>query len=127
MSNDKKYQQTKEQCQSKIGEFVCEGCGGILEPIETVDNSNNATYWVGCVHCSSFRGGVKKIYWDIARKLVESGELLLYSHLHKCDYEKSPEKLSYYLDSQTAGLSPIIGRIYNMICPATPTGVEREQ
>ena len=35
------YKITFGQCKKQIGKgIVCEGCGGKLEPIKTVDNSN---------------------------------------------------------------------------------------
>uniref|UniRef100_A0A6H1ZS13 Uncharacterized protein n=1 Tax=viral metagenome TaxID=1070528 RepID=A0A6H1ZS13_9ZZZZ len=112
--SEKVYKTTKEECQQRI-KGVCEGCGGELEPIETVDNSNDPTYWVGCRHCSCFRGGVEEKYFKVARQLVEQGILLPYSHLSKYDHEDSPEKLSYYYDTQTAGLSSIIAGIDRML------------
>src|ERR1700689_818351 len=114
MDSAKKYQTTKEQCESRI-RGVCEGCGGKLEALETEDNSGNPTYWQGCNHCSSFRSGVDAVCWKIARELVESGEMLPYSHMHKGDYLRSPEKLDYFYDSQTAGLSNQIARIEKLL------------
>ena len=111
----KTYQETKEQCQVKIGILVCEGCGGKLEPLETVNNAHEPTFWVGCNHCSCFRGGVLKQYWKIARELVESNEIIPYRHLSRNEYEDTPEKLDYWLDSQTAGLSHQIGRIHKLL------------
>ena len=110
-----RYQTTKDQCQASIGDVVCQGCGGKLEPIETVDNSGQPTYWVGCKHCSSFRSGVQEKYFKIARKLVEDGILEPYTHMRRCDYESNPEKLEYWLDSQTAGLSTTIAYIHKML------------
>ncbi len=112
--SETKYQVTKEQCERAIC-GVCEGCGGKLEPIETVDNSGSPTFWVGCRHCNCFRAGVNVQYWKVARRLVESGEMVPYSHMWRGDYESSPEKLEYYLDSQTAGLSHKIARIHWML------------
>ena len=115
MKNDggsaKQYQQTKAECESRIN-GVCEGCGRKLEAIETIDNSRNPTFWQGCTHCMCFRGGVKKIYFDIARELVVAGRMLPYSR--EGDFS-TPEQLEYYLDSQTAGLSHNIAMIHAMI------------
>jgi len=110
----KKYETTKKECQSRI-KGVCEGCGGKLEPIETVDNAGNPTYWVGCKHCSCFRGGVEKIYFEIARELIEKDEIRPYSNMSKHDYSDTPERLEYWLDSQTAGLSHTIRLIDGML------------
>jgi len=108
------YQITKEQCQKSI-HGVCEGCGGKLEPIETVNNSGNPTYWVGCNHCSCFRSGVEREYFEIARELIEGNEMVQYSHMKRRDYEDDPDRLLYWLDSQTAGLSRDIKMIHRRI------------
>jgi len=109
-----KYQVTKKECQESI-KGVCEGCGGKLEPIETVNNANEPTYWVGCLHCSCFRGGVDKKYWEIARKLIEDRRMIPYSHMNKNEYEDTPERLEYYYDSQCAGLSHDIAYIHKLL------------
>lgn len=109
------YKTTFEQCKKRIGkDDVCEGCGGKLEPIKTVDNSGDPTFWIGCKHCMCFRGGIKKEYWEIARQLVKEGTLIPYSFLQKGEKD-TPEKLEYYLDSQTAGLSYNIGYIHRLL------------
>ena len=110
----KDYKITKKECESKI-RGVCEGCGGNLTAIESVDSSGTPTYWQGCEHCSCFRAGVDRRYFEIARRLVEAGELLPYSQINRVDYENSPERLDYYFDSQTAGLSHTIMRIANLL------------
>ncbi len=112
-----KYQITKEECKKQI-KGVCEGCGRKLEPIETIDNSNQPTFWVGCKHCSSFRAGVSKVYFDVARELVKKGEFVPYSHLQKNEYENTPERLDYWFDSQTAGLSHRIAQVDRMLIKA---------
>lgn len=106
----KKYQESKAECQKKI-KGVCEGCGGKLSPIKTVNNSGEPTYWVGCEHCSCFRVGIDRKYWEIARKLIENNELVPYSHMRRSEYENTPEELDYWLDTQTSGLSLNIRRI----------------
>jgi hypothetical protein len=110
---EKEYQTTKEDCEKKIS-GVCCGCGGKLEAIETVDNAGSPTFWVGCNHCHCFRGGVDRRYFEIARELVEQGELIPYTHMDRSEYEGSEEKKEYWLDSQTAGLSYTIARIHKM-------------
>ena len=111
-----KYKTTFKECLKRIEDGdVCEGCGGKLEPIKTVDNGGSPTFWVGCKHCMCFRGGVKKIYWEIARKLIKEDRIIPYSHMQKCEYEDTPERLEYYLDSQTAGLSWSIGYIHRLL------------
>ena len=110
----KKYVTTKKECLKKI-KGVCEGCGGKLEPIETVDNANNPTFWVGCFHCNCFRAGIDKIYFEIARELVKKDTIIPYSSRNKFDYKDNSERLEYWLDTQTAGLSHIILEIDEML------------
>ena len=90
-----KYETTKEECQKQIGDNVCPFCGGELKPMETVDNSDNPTYWA-------------KAIWKIARKLTEEGWIKAYPHLDKTDYNDSPEKKEYYLNQQTSGATRIV-------------------
>jgi len=108
------YQVTKKQCEAQI-KGVCEGCGGKLEALKTVNNSGEPTYWVGCNHCHCFRGGIEKIYFEVARKLVENGEMIPYTRMRKNEYEDTPERLEYWLDTQTTSLSYDVKRIYLMV------------
>ena len=109
-----KFVTSKKDCLKSIS-GVCEGCGRKLQPIRTVDNAGNPTYWISCKHCSCFRSGVNKKYWKIARQLVESGELIPYGSMFRGEYADTPERLDYWLDSQTAGLSHTILRIHKML------------
>ena len=111
---EQQYITTKEECEKNIL-GVCEGCGGALTAIETVDNSGRPTFWQGCEHCSCFRSGVDSKYFKVARKLVEEGMMLPYSHMRRLEYENTPERLQYFLDSQTAGLSHNIAFIHRLI------------
>ena len=111
---DKIYVTSKEECEKNIS-GVCEGCGGNLSAIETVDNSNRSTFWQGCFHCSSFRSGVELLYFKIARKLVTENILIPYSHMKRSEYEDTVEGLEYYLDSQTVGASRIVKKIHDLI------------
>jgi hypothetical protein len=108
------YDRCLEQI-NNVENCVCEGCGGKLEPIKTVDNAGTPTYWVGCKHCSCFRSGIEKEYYKIARELVEDNVLKPYHSMSRADYSDTPEKLEYYYDSQTAGLSHIIRVIHQML------------
>jgi len=108
------YITTRKECEDRI-HGVCEGCGDELSAIETVDNSGHPTFWQGCEHCHSFRSGIDEKYFKVARKLVEEGRLLPYSHLKKFDYQDTPERLEYYLDSQTAGLSHEIEHVHGLL------------
>jgi hypothetical protein len=105
----KKYQITKKQCQEGI-RGVCEGCGRKLSPIETVDNTGNPTFWIGCKHCGCFRGGVEERYFKIARTLVEKEDLFPYSHMRKSEYT-TDKQLDYFYDTQTACLSLLMPKI----------------
>lgn len=109
-----KYAITKEQCEKYI-QGVCEGCGGELSAIETVDNANNPTHWIGCNHCQCFRSGISKEYYEVARQLVEAGDILPYSTLKRVDNENTPEHLEYYLTTQTAALAFNVLRIHRML------------
>jgi len=113
MSYDK-YRVTKEQCEANIS-GVCEGCGRELSAIETVDNSGNPTFWQGCQKCSCFRRGVEPKYFKIARKLIEENTLRPFSHMDITEYNDNPDKLEYYYDCQTSGLSPIIRHIDKLL------------
>ena len=108
-----KHRITREQCQERI-RGVCEGCGGKLIPIETVDNSGNPTFWTGCSHCQCFRAGVDEKYFKIARQLVDEGTVVPYSHIDRSEYH-DPKKKEYYLDTQTAGLSHTIEHIDKLL------------
>ena len=58
MTNETKvYRITEEQCKEQVRGRVCPGCGGELRPIETVDNSDNPTFWSGCTACNQFTWG----------------------------------------------------------------------
>lgn len=74
-----KYEVTKKQC-AKMIKGVCPYCGGKREPIETVDNSRNPTFWAGCNHCNLFCGGVSVFVYEIAKKLVTERNYKPYSH-----------------------------------------------
>ena len=108
------YKITKEQCEANIS-GVCEGCGGELAAIETVDNSGNPTFWQGCEKCSCFRQGIEPKYFEIARKCVEDNILRPYNRMNVAEYSGNPDKLEYYYDVQTAGLSLIIKYIDKLL------------
>lgn len=106
---DVEYKITKEECERNI-KGVCEGCGGLLSAMETVDNAGSPTFWQGCEHCSCFRSGVDQKHFRIARKLIEEYRMVPYSHMNRYEYEQEG-RLEYYLESQTAGLSRQIAYI----------------
>ena len=65
------YQITEDQCNKNIAGLVCHACGKPLTAIETVDNSNNPTFWSGCRGCGTFYGGVEERTFRIANELAE--------------------------------------------------------
>ena len=107
-----KYQITKEKCQSMIN-GVCSGCGGKIEPIETVDNAGNPTFWAGCPKCEKFCWGVDKKIFRIARKMVQAFRFEPYSHMRELEYKTREEK-RYWLTSQTRGASNIVQKILGL-------------
>lgn len=108
------YITTKEVCEASIGGRVCDGCGRPLIAIETVDNAGRPTFWSGCEHCESFRYGVTERHFKIARRIIQEGIITPYTYMHKCDYENTPERLEYWIESQTAGLSKYLAHIESM-------------
>jgi hypothetical protein len=112
------YVTTKEECEKNI-KGVCEGCGGPLSAIETVDNARNPTYWQGCEHCSCFRAGIDSKYFKVARRLVDEGKLVPYGRMREVEYNAHGHR-EYYLDTQTAGLSHTIQYIDNLLKEEVP-------
>jgi len=102
--SDTVYRISKEACEKTI-QGVCPGCGGELSAIETVDNSGNPTFWVGCEHCNVFTHGVPVEHFRIARNMVEKGIIIPYTHITKYD---DPESIDYWLCSQTKGLASTV-------------------
>lgn len=107
-----KYITTKRQCQSIIDKYgnVCRGCGGKLEPIKTVDNSNNPTYWAGCMTCSVFDNGAPLLIFKIAQRLVVDKWHRAY-HESEPDKNTDPEKYNYWLSSQIKGTCNIVSSV----------------
>ena len=65
------YKITRETCQSNLDpNWVCEDCGGAIEPIDTVDNSGDPTFWPGCLTCSRFTHGVPSWVRNIAAEMT---------------------------------------------------------
>ena len=110
----KNYGGSQEECEKSI-HGVCPGCGGPLRAMETVDNAENPTFWVGCEECNRFREGVEPKHFRVARMLVEEERLIPFSHMRKWEYEGNIEDLDYYYKVQTAALSPLICYIENLL------------
>lgn len=76
---------SEERCRSMIT-GVCSQCGGSLEPIDTVDNGGDPTFWSGCLDCSLFDWGVDPLVFKIAKQMVTTHGYRAYTHT---DCEKS--------------------------------------
>lgn len=77
------YIQTKKQCLTKIGNNVCTLCGKKLSALRTVDNSDQPTFWSGCIKCHRFNNGAPKKIYDIAFEINK-----------KCNLDYTGESLS---------------------------------
>jgi len=99
------YRITKQECADNIN-GICSQCGGILEPIETVDNSRNPTFWSGCQKCSRFDSGVDPNVYAIAKELVEEG-FKPYSHIHH-KITDNDDMQQYKTEQQIAGACNIV-------------------
>lgn len=110
----KTYVTTKAECQAKIDSWgnVCDSCGRDLEPIETVDNADNPTFWPGCYHGTrtpegggygNFTNGVPKELYALALKCVLNGQRA-YRHMGKGEYRKTPEQREYWFRAQVSGM-----------------------
>ena len=111
------YAITKAECESRI-KGICEGCGGPLSAIETVDNSGNPTFWQGCTHCECFRSGVSPKHFKIARKLIEEEHWHPLRYMDEEKYEDSPERKRYWVECQTAELARQIAQIDHLLAQA---------
>lgn len=113
MTETKVYIETKEECQSKIDAAgaVCSGCGGILSPIETVDNFGRPTFWMGCETCEVVDYGVSKIKFEIARRLVEKHNFVPYGHMDNPDSRKDEGYKDYWLRTQTRGAKYVVSDV----------------
>ena len=107
-----KYKITKEQCQAKIS-GVCSRCGGELEPLETLDNSENPTFWSGCRKCACFDNGVKPEIYAIAKVLVEENYYRPYAHINHMD-DDSDDMKRYKLNSQITGACGLVNNVLSI-------------
>lgn len=116
----KKYMTTKEDCQSRIDlvvDGVCPGCGGKVTPLETVDNSDNPTFWAGCEHCSVFTYPVKENVYRTAQTLLDENEYVY----HSKPYQVSDEELEYWRETESRALCDKIRhyiKVYNEVSHA---------
>jgi hypothetical protein len=110
MTEVKKYQLTKEDCQVRLDKIngVCDQCGGKLEPIETVDNANNPTFWGGCMSCSKFHWGTSREVFEAAVILVDKCFYVAYHHMKKPDQKSEAERFKYWRESQISGACRLV-------------------
>lgn len=114
---EKEYRTTKEQCQSNIDKrmpIVCTCCGGKIEPIETVDNSHNPTYWQGCNDCMKFDNGTSLKIYETAVKMVDERHFRAYSFNEMPDKEKNPSGFDYWRKSQISGTVGVVSDILRL-------------
>ncbi len=100
------YKITKQQCQDNI-KGVCSHCGGKLEPLETVDNAGDPTFWAGCPGCLCFDNGVKPEIYAVAKVLVEEKWYRPYSHIDH-DLKDSDDVKRHKLNSQISGACGLV-------------------
>lgn len=110
------YVTSKQQCEdSIIKNHVCERCGRQLVALETVDNSNNPTFWSGCMHKDNpieadwghFTKGVPIEIFNLAEKIV-CQEGSYYDSLEKRDYNKTKEDKEYWFQEQQSGWAKLL-------------------
>ena len=105
------YITTKQQCQSDIDKrmpIVCRGCGGKIEPIETVDNAHNPTFWMGCVDCQCIDTGTTPNIYSTSTSMVDDKRFRAYSHDRQPDKETESEDYKYWRKSQIRGTVSIV-------------------
>jgi hypothetical protein len=104
------YITTKQQCRQQIDKLqnVCTRCGGKLEPIETVDNANNPTFWIGCNGCSRFDNGTKPNIYKIAVRMVDESNFTAYNYEQQPDKEKQTEQFDYWRKGQISGTVGVV-------------------
>lgn len=108
------YKTTYDQCRSMIS-GICSRCGGSLEPIETVDNAGDPTFWQGCKSCCVFCSGVTPEVYRVAKKMVESRYFRPYSHIEE-DSKDTEDIKQHKLKSQIGGACDVVAdvlRIHN--------------
>lgn len=113
----KEYQIDEQQC-SKMIKGVCRQCGGSLAPIETVDNSNQPTFWVGCKECCIFNNGTSIEVYEAARKLFDEKRQIYYTHIDRPDSSErtnTEEYKKYYRHSQISGLVYMVNEVISVL------------
>lgn len=120
-----KHKISKKKCQENITKGnVCSQCGGELSPIDTVDNSNDPTFWPGCEKCCRFDNGVPEKIYNTAKELVVNERYGHYSHIEIKETD-SKETIEYKTQCQISGACSIVSgvlRIYNKSKQLLPGG-----
>lgn len=107
------YRITKDKCQEMIDNRVCSSCGEQVEPLETVDNANNPTYWAGCKSCDRFDWGVTTVVFKIAKEMVDNRHHIAYSYLGVKENHLESEWDEWY-KSQYSGTCRTVSNILNI-------------
>ena len=100
------YKITKEHCAKKIS-GVCSQCGGKVEPLETVDNAGDPTYWNGCNKCQKFDNGVEPELYEIARRMVTERNFRYNNYIIDKEND-SVEKKQYNLECQISSACGVV-------------------
>ena len=106
----KQYRITKTECELSIGHKVCPSCGNQVVPIETVDNSDNPTFWAGCNDCQRFSSGVDRIIFDVAKEMVNNRNYIAYSYMGVKENHPESEWPEWYR-SQYSGTCSTVSHI----------------
>lgn len=120
METEIKYITTKQECQNRINELnhVCDGCGGVITPFETVYNSDRPTFWSGCETCQKFTSGVAKEVYLTAKDMVQNQYYLAYSYMDRPTEKSTEGYREYYEHSQISGATSVVRQVlqtYNKI------------
>lgn len=99
-----KYIITKKECAKFCVGKVCPGCGKPIEPLETVDNAYNPTYWSGCSRCGRFTCGTTPLLFKTAKIMSEMKH-------HHFDVDIPKKERKYLLSNQLFDLSSIINDV----------------
>jgi len=112
----KTYKTTKEECQNYINNnnHVCDSCGGKIEPIETVDNSDSPTFWAACNNCGVFTYGTTQRIFDICKHLVIGNGYVPYSHLGSIP-DKSSDEYNHWIQSQIRGTKRVVLDVIDLL------------
>lgn len=103
----KQYSITKQKCKEMI-HGVCDSCGGELEPLETVDNAGNPTFWAACLKCPKIHWGTPKEVFQIAEIMVKEKNFIAYKHMDRPEDNNVEGYREHYYGSQIAGTCSIV-------------------